>query len=116
MKKVLYTVLAILVCSFVAVPTWAQKGGHGRGAGKGASASAHSVSSHTPMSTERSNKGGEVRGVERAEEVQAMNPKGEPAPGLQKAEEQVKKEAVHGKKAEGKHHKEAQHGKGSDKP
>lgn len=114
MKKVLCSGLTILVLGFLTVPAWAQKGGHGQGAGKsmGASgvthgkASSHSPSSHSSMAGERSNKGGQVRGRERAREVQGMNTTADTergfttAPGLDKADQQAGKHtAGHGQSA-----------------
>jgi len=99
MRKVVYSGLALLVLGCLAGTAWAQKGGRGGGGGKPAGvraasrgkASTPSASKASPTSVERSNKGGEVRGTERAEEVQSMNTKADTergfttAPGLEKA-------------------------------
>ncbi len=119
MKRVLYLMLAVLVLGLL--PAWAQRGRHGGGTGKAAEVkvSKDSASTHSQMSTERSNKGGQVRGLERAEEVQAMNAKADAkrgftvAPGVEKAEGETStnksaKSSTHPKgapqgKANGKH-------------
>jgi len=114
MKKVVYSGLALLVLVCLTGTAWAQKGGRGGGGGKpaGVRAASHgkastpSASKASPTSVERSNKGGEVRGQERAEEVQSMNTKadtergfttaagleqaGQPTPQKEKARQKVR--------------------------
>ncbi len=94
MKRTLYVGLAALVFASLSAPAWAQKGGHGRGAGKSTAVSGapHGKSAtHASQARQRSNKGGEVRGLDRAKEVQGMNAKADAergfttAPGLDKA-------------------------------
>jgi len=85
MRNVAYLALAVLVSGFLTLPAWAQKGGKDHAAGK-ASASLHAKSStHTSMASQRSNKGGAVRGKARAEEVQAMNTKADAERGFTEA-------------------------------
>lgn len=139
MKKVLYSGVAVLVFAFLTVPAWAQEGGGGHGSGKSVKASSKSKASthasagaHTPASGTRSNKGGEVRGTARAEEVQKMNTRADEergftvAPGLAKAEQQAggktgEQKSEHGKatsqekKGKGKEHKPGQLGKDESK-
>ncbi len=88
--------LSALILALVAVPAWAQ---HRSAAGdRHASSAAITAPNQEPkpertrMSTLRSNKGGKVRGRERAEQVQALNAKADTkrgftvAPGVEKAE------------------------------
>ena len=99
MKKAFYSGLAVLVLACLAGPAWAQKGGGGKARGAAAvshrKASTRSVTGNAPSSVERSNKGGEVRGQERAAEVQSMNTKADTergfttAPGPEKAGQQA---------------------------
>lgn len=99
MRKVAYAGLALMVWGLLAAPAWAQKGGHGgrggrstAGTSRSGTSSDRSVPSHPSMASQRSNKGGEVRGLERAKEVQAMNKRADAnrgftvAPGVEKAE------------------------------
>ncbi len=108
MKKVLYPLFAIVVLGFLAVPAWAQKVGGAHRAQKASVTSHETVSTpaapeHSRMSTKRSNKGGKVRGLERAEEVQAMNTKADAKRGFTVASGVEKAEAAdssrHGKRA-----------------
>lgn len=94
MKKLLHSGLTLVVLAFLTTPAWAEKGGHSHGSPAAASHSkgaSHSVG-HKRMSSKRSNKRGDVHGLERAEEVQAMNTKADAnrgftvAPGVEKAE------------------------------
>ncbi len=89
MKKLFNLALALMVLGFLASPGWAQGRGRGGGKAKGGDASAASQdqdsdnheSSHSAKGKKhsdmpsRSNKGGAVRGRERAEEVHEMNSK-----------------------------------------
>jgi len=83
MKKVLYCSVAFLAALLLVIPTAAQKG--------------------------RSNRGGNVRGNERAEEVQEMNKKADAnrgftvAPGVEKAESKKKDHDADRDKDKGKH-------------
>ncbi len=108
MKKVLYPLFAIVVLGLLAVPTWAQKASGAHRALK-ASVTSHETAStpaapeHSRISSKRSNKGGKVRGLERAEQVQAMNTKADAnrgfavASGVEKAE--TANSSRHGKRA-----------------
>ncbi len=81
MKKVLYLSLAFLATVLLAMPAAAQRAGGGKSGSSGPS-----------MDRDRSNHGGQVRGNERAEEVQQMNKRADAhrgfsvAPGVEKAE------------------------------
>ncbi len=109
MKKVLYPLFAIVALGLLAVPTWAQKASGGAHRALKASVTSHETAStpvaaeHSRMSSKRSNKGGKVRGLERAEQVQAMNTKADAnrgfavASGVEKAE--TAKSSRHGKRA-----------------
>jgi hypothetical protein len=83
MRKSLYLSLALAIGLVMGLPAWAQKGTHGKSATH-SKASAYQ-SSH---SAARSNKGGQTRGIARAEQVQQMNTKADAergftaAPGL----------------------------------
>lgn len=98
MKKVFYCGLGLLVSTLLTTPASAQRGGRGHGlthasqslgSDKDKNKNTHSMkaSNHN-----RSNKGGTVRGKERAEEVQSMNKKADTnrgfttASGVEKAE------------------------------
>lgn len=100
MKKMLRSGLAIVVLVFLAMPAWAHKASQAYGPAGSSSAASHSKravhpAGHKRMSSKRSNKGGDVRGVERAEEVQTMNKKADAnrgftvAPGVEKAEAHI---------------------------
>ncbi len=88
MKRLIGLGVAIVVAVFLAAPGYARQG---RGQGGGNSSGAR-LSSHAPKPNTRSNKGGKVRGRERAEEVQEMNKRADRergfdvAPGVEKAE------------------------------
>ena len=71
MRKLLYTGLAFLLPAFLLMPPRAQARSHSDAAVHGSSR--HATVSRHVKSNERSNKGGRVRGRERAEEVHAMN-------------------------------------------
>jgi hypothetical protein len=98
MKKILYLGLAFLVFGFLALPAFARANSHGKSA-------THIKTSKASKSTAHSNKGGTVKGLERAEEVQAANSKADAkrgftvAPGVEKAEGET---VSPGKKAKGK--------------
>ncbi len=68
-NKLFHCVVAVAVCGFLSSPAWAhgQAGSHGKSGLHRHSANAHS--------TGRSNKGGTVRGLDRAKEMQSMNTK-----------------------------------------
>ncbi len=107
MKKSVYAALALLVTAFLTMPGWARQGNSHHGTGK-ASTHHHTSSSKSSHASARSNKGGKVRGLERAEEVQEMNKRADAnrgftvAPGVEKAESQqtVKTTAKTGKKSQ----------------
>ncbi len=90
MKRLLHLGLATLVVAFVAIPAVADSGKHGHRA-RG-SPSHVKVSSKSSKASVRSNKGGKVKGRERAEEVQEMNKRADArrgfsvAPGVENAE------------------------------
>ena len=108
MRKAFYSGLALLVIAFFASDSWAQKGGgHDRAKDSthgsvtaSANRDTHSVDAdkdahhgkHSKKTNTRSNKGGAVRGKERAEEVQGLNSKADSnrgfttASGVEKAE------------------------------
>ncbi len=91
MKKVPSLALATLVAVFLAVPASARHRNHSHGAGK-SSSHVKRLPSKSSKASARSNKGGEVKGLERAEEVQEMNRRADAqrgftvAPGVEKAE------------------------------
>lgn len=101
MKKLILGGLALLVLLFLTLPAWAQDRGAGRGRGRGPAASGAGQqqtqrepgSSRSVRATERSNKGGQVRGRERARQVQQSNTRAnqrrgfETAPGLDREEQ-----------------------------
>ncbi len=97
MKKLLIGIFAIGLTSLLAVPARAQKGGHGRPNSRGVTAVSHrkTTSSHVRRVRARSNQGGKVRGLERAEEVQSTNAGADAnrgftvAPGVEKAEQRA---------------------------
>src|SRR5438094_10636047 len=74
MRKLLYTGLAFLLPAFLLMPPRAQARSHSDAAAHGSSR--HATVSRHVKSKERSNKGGRVRGRERAEEVHAINRRG----------------------------------------
>ncbi|MBZ5563004.1 MAG: hypothetical protein LAP13_11375 [Acidobacteriia bacterium] len=88
MKKAIYVGMASLVVACLSLPAWAQKSGHGgSGASHAATGVSHSKkSSHkSSMATDRSNKGGAMRGKTRAEEVQQENAKADTERGFTEA-------------------------------
>ena len=87
MKKILYWLLAIALVAAVSPRGWAEKGGRGQGKKGGSEAAAHGKKADSRASAERSNKGGETRGLDRASEVQEMNPTGAGGQGLDKSHE-----------------------------
>jgi len=97
MKSVLSLSLITLVALLPATLAWAQRGGRGIGKTKAppvrSQVSTQSSSARVPAAAQRSNKGGEVRGIQRAEQVQQMRTHGDTehgvasAPGLEQAEE-----------------------------
>ena len=95
MKRVLYFGLAFLVFVLLAIPAAAQESERGKARHSKSTSShpaAHRMLRHRSKPRHRSNKGGKVRGKERAEEVQQMNKKADAnrgftiAPGVEKAE------------------------------
>ena len=72
MKRVPYSGLAFLILALLSMPAWAQARSHSNAAAHGRFSRHATVSRHA-KSNDRSNKGGRVRGRERAEEVHAMN-------------------------------------------
>ncbi len=104
MKRLFQFGVAALVAAFLAVPASAGQGNHSHGVGK-SSNHVKSLPSKSSNASAHSNKGGEVKGLERAEEVQGMNKRADAqrgftvAPGVEKAEgEQVGKTSVKGGK------------------
>ncbi len=101
-KKAINTALMVGVAFQLAMPAWAQRGGHGRGAMSSAgvrAASSHhlavsseSNSLHSQKVRGRSNRHGRMRGLERAEQVQNRNTRADAnrgftvAPGVERAE------------------------------
>ena len=72
MKRVLYSGLAFLILALLSMPATARARSHSDKAVHGRS-SRHAAASRHAKSNDCSNKGGRVRGRERAEEVHAMN-------------------------------------------
>jgi hypothetical protein len=101
MKKLLYTGLALLVFGCLAMPASAQGQAHGKSA-------VHSKASTHSQASARSNKGGQVRGLQRAAEVQSMNGRADAkrgftvAPGVEKAEGETATKTTHKTTAKGK--------------
>ena len=95
-NRILIWIAAFGLTSSLAIPGWAQRGGHGRGMSMSKSPAAISRpatrASQPSKAQARSNRGGKVRGRQRAEEVQTMNTRADAnrgftvAPGLQKSE------------------------------
>ena len=81
-SRIFHGLLAVAVCGFLSMPAWSQGQGASHGQGQ-ASVHAHSgVNSHAAG---RSNKGGAVRGLARAQEVQSMNTKADTERGFTQA-------------------------------
>ncbi len=88
MRKMVYVGMALLVLACLSLPAWAQKSGHGEsGASHAATGMSHSKKSthKSSMATDRSNKGGAMRGKTRAEEVQQENTKADTERGFTEA-------------------------------
>jgi hypothetical protein len=83
-NKLFHGMLAIAVCGFLTSPVWArgQGGSHGNSAMHAHSANGHSAHAHHSM---RSNKGGAVRGLNRAQQAQSMNSKADTERGFTSA-------------------------------
>jgi hypothetical protein len=114
MKRSLYLILSLLVFALFTAPAWAQKGGGGKGKGQSAASQGKKDSSHASMADERSNKGGEVKGTERADEVREMNAEeGHQASGKKSEEAKVAKRAKKASKA-AKSKKGGKHGSGGE--
>ena len=104
MKRLFHLGLAALVAASLYVPASARQGNHSHGAGK-STGPAKSLPSESSKASTRSNKGGKVKGFERAEEAQEMNKGADAqrgftvAPGVEKAEaKQAGKTTVKGGK------------------
>ncbi len=103
MKTLFHLGLAALVAASLSVPASARQGNHSHGAGK-STGPAKSLPSESSKASARSNKGGKVKGLERAEEAQEMNKADAQrgftvAPGVEKAEgKQAGKTTVKGGK------------------
>ncbi len=108
MKRLACLVLLLSVFSFFAAPAWAQRGS-GKGKGQSAAPQSKEEKSDASMSEERSNKGGEIRGTERAEEVHEMKTEGKAEPRGKEGEHDAKAK----KQKKGKGDKDV-HGKGKD--
>lgn len=84
-NRLFHCLLALLACGALSLPAWAQgqAGSHGKG-----QASLHRHTGINSHAAGRSNKGGAVRGLDRAKEVQGLNTKADTergfttAPGL----------------------------------
>src|SRR2546422_11701899 len=105
MKRVLYSGLAFLILALLSMPATAQARSHSDKAVHGR-ASHHAAASRHAKSNDRSNKGGRLRGRERAEEVHAMNRRKDAhrgftvAPGVEGAEgERARRHAGRGNSA-----------------
>ena len=114
MKKSVYAALALLVTAFLTMPGWARQGNAHHGTGK-ASTHHHTSSSKSPHAGARSNQGGKVRGLERAEEVQAMNKRADANRGFTVAPGVEKAESLQAGKTAAKTGKKSQTRKGNDK-
>ena len=101
MKRVPYSGLAFLILALLSMPAWAQARSHSnapvhtgfsRAKSSRGRSSRHATVSRHAKPNDRSNKGGRVRGRERAEEVHLMNRRRDAhrgftaAPGVERAE------------------------------